>query len=185
MNAEELAETMQKLRDFTSTNGMQWVLDEVDDAVSLGVPETRTLRQVTRQGQTLYEDVTDFNSTGARPSRRHRRSEEFVSRRPLTDIEQIELLVQALRRVLIDLDDIATGSIDALNDREIHQRTAPVAFAEPEKLQDPAPQEVTGILFLPDEGSNAPTIDTESMRYSERHVVVSEILTRIENEIRS
>lgn len=50
MTAEELEETMRKLREFVVGHGMQWVLDEVDEAIALGVPETRTLRQTSQQG---------------------------------------------------------------------------------------------------------------------------------------
>jgi len=51
---------MRKLREFAAAQGMQWVLDEVDEAIAIDVPETRTLRQTTnRQGLTTYEDVTE------------------------------------------------------------------------------------------------------------------------------
>ncbi len=60
MTGEELEDALRKLREFTAAQGMQWVLDEVDEAIALGVPETRTLRQTTnRQGLTTYVDVTD------------------------------------------------------------------------------------------------------------------------------
>ena len=59
MTGEELQDAIRKLREFAIVQGMQWVLDEVDEAIALGVPETRTLRQTTdRQGETTYEDVT-------------------------------------------------------------------------------------------------------------------------------
>jgi hypothetical protein len=58
MTAEELEETMRKLREFAVAQGMQWVLDEVDEATALGVPETRTLRQTRQQGLISYEDIT-------------------------------------------------------------------------------------------------------------------------------
>jgi hypothetical protein len=59
MTGEELEGAMRKLRGFANAQGMQWVLDELDEAIALGIPETRTLRQTNRQGLITYEDVTD------------------------------------------------------------------------------------------------------------------------------
>jgi hypothetical protein len=58
MTGEELQEAIRKLRAFAAAQGMQWVLDEADDAIALGVPETRTLRQTSRLGLVTYEDIT-------------------------------------------------------------------------------------------------------------------------------
>ena len=59
MTGEELQDAIRKLREFAVAQGMQWVLDEVDEAIALGVPETRTLRRTTdREGLITYEDVT-------------------------------------------------------------------------------------------------------------------------------
>ena len=108
MTGEDLQDAIRKLREFAAAQGMQWVLDEVDEAIALGVPETRTLRQTTnRQGVTTYEDVTapdalPFPDLGR--GRRTGRSAEFIRSRPMTPQEQAQLLVQALNRVLADLD---------------------------------------------------------------------------------
>jgi hypothetical protein len=124
MNAAELDDTIRKLRAFAVTHGMQWMLDEVDEAVSLGIPEVRTLRQSTRRGRTTYEDVTlsdslhrlddaGFGTSRAAPTTK--RAEQFVRRRPMTSLEEARLLVEALRNVLVGLDDIAEEALGALN----------------------------------------------------------------------
>jgi hypothetical protein len=119
MTEEELQDAMRKLREFAVVQGMQWVLDEVDEAIALGVPETRALRQTTdRQGLTTYEDVTPPDALpfpGLGRGRRTGRSADFIRSRPMTLREQARLLVQALNRVLADLDTVAVGSLKALD----------------------------------------------------------------------
>jgi hypothetical protein len=185
MNAEELDDAKQKLRTFVSANGMQWVLDEVDEAVSLGISEVRTLRQSTQQGRITYEDVTELEASGVASSRRRKRAEEFARRRPMTDVEQVELLVLALRRVLVDLNGVADESIRVLNNAgEVEQHKFP-ELSGLEDGQIPAPPPVSEIDFAPDEGSTSPTITTESLRNVDRAMRAAEILTRIEDELRS
>ena len=110
---------------------MQWVLDEVDEAIALGVPETRTLRQTTnRQGLITYEDVTapdELPSPGQSRRRRSGRSADFIRRRPMTIREQAQLLIRALRRVLVDLDMVAIGSLEALNPATLSDHVDPDA----------------------------------------------------------
>ena len=175
MDPEELADTLQKLRDFASVNGMQWILDEVDEAISLGIAETRMLKQSTQGGRTTYR--RDPEISGPRGGRRSKRSEEFISRRPMTTLEQAELLLQALRRVLVDLDDIAVGSIGALNDRDLHR--------QPDAEPGIAVPFINGMSFAPDEGSNAPAINTDLMKIRDRRDASSEIISQIEREIRA
>jgi hypothetical protein len=58
MNTEQLIDTRLKLRGFANQHGMEWILAEVDEAVSLGVVEVKALRQVTHKGRTAYEDAS-------------------------------------------------------------------------------------------------------------------------------
>jgi len=180
MNDEELGATNEKLRAFAASHGMQWILDEVDEAVSLGIPEVRTLRQASQQGRIIYEDITGIDLTDIPPNRRPKRSEEFVSRRPMTELEQAELLVQALRRVLVDAEKIASESIDTLN--QPVDRIASESYDQEHDIIDLPP--VDGIAFAPDEGSTSPTVDIESIS-SGHSPRVAEILVQIESEIRS
>lgn len=187
MDAEELFATRQKLRSFASAHGMQWVLDEVDEAVSLGISEARTLRQHTRQGQITYEDVTGLDySADATSARGRRGTEEFARRRPMTDLEQVELLVTALRRVLVDLDEIADEAVSVLNDLADREQQE---FTDRSKSDDdipaPASPPVYEIAFAPDEGSTSPAVSTESMRDPARSARAAEILAQIDQEIRS
>jgi hypothetical protein len=185
MDADELADAKRKLRDFASANGMQWVLDELDEAISQGIPEIITLRQSTQQGRLYYEDITKGPGTEPSSARRRRRAEEFVRRRPMTDFEQANLLIQALRRVLVDLDDVANESIETLNDpaEQVNQHSSD-SF-ESTNAHRPAPPPITLISFAPDEGSTTPPIDTETLRNVERPARAGEILAQLEDELRS
>lgn len=169
MNTDELASVKQKLRDFASANGMQWVLGEVDEAVALGVPEIRTLRQSSQQGRITYEDITEPDA-GLISTRRRRNTEDFVTRRPMTESEQVELLVQALRRVLVDLDEIAKQPIKALNDPDLRDTLRPPTSTETENNRMPAPPEVSGISFAPDEGSSSPAISLDAIQHTNRSI---------------
>jgi hypothetical protein len=186
VDTQELYDVRQKLRLFASDHGMQWVLNEVDEAASLGISESRTLRQFTRQGQITYEDVTDVDDLDyAIPGRVRRGTEEFARRRPMTDLEQAELLVTALRRVLVDLDGIADEAVKVLNypvDREQGD------FSDQAKLEDiilPELPPVSEIAFVPDEGSTSPPISTGVMRDLERSSSAADLLAQIDREIRS
>jgi hypothetical protein len=44
MNTKQLIDTRLKLRSFSNQHGLEWVLAEVDEAVSLGVVEVKALR---------------------------------------------------------------------------------------------------------------------------------------------
>jgi hypothetical protein len=187
MTDEELQDTIGKLRAFAIDLGMQWVLDEVDEAVALGVPEARTLRQTSRQGRTLYDDVTPEGPPPLKQeqSRRSRRSEEFIRSRPMTSSEQARLLLQAFGRVLADLDAVADGSIEALDPTTFSD------YLEPEGVEldmktDFAHLPVPGvesISFVPDEGSRAPAISLDVIRGSRRRARVAEIIAALEAEI--
>jgi hypothetical protein len=183
MTGEELQDAIRKLREFAVTQGMQWVLDEVDEAIALGVPETRTLRQTTnRQGVTTYEDVTapdalPFPGLGRGP--RTGRSADFIRSRPMTPREQAQLLVQAFNRVLADLDVVAVGSLKALNPETLSDHVD-----EDSARGFPIPQ-VDSISFVPDEGSTAPAVSIDIILSSQRHAQVAGLLSEIQAEIDS
>jgi hypothetical protein len=183
MTGEELQDAIRKLREFAIVQGMQWVLDEVDEAIALGVPETRTLRQTTdRRGQTTYEDVTapvPPPVPGEGRSRRTGRSADFVRSRPMTLQEQAQLLVQALSRVLADLDTVAAGSLEALDPVRLSEHVdgdSEMGFAIPH---------VGSISFVPDEGSAAPAVSVDVILSSQRHARVAGLLSEIQAEIDS
>lgn len=186
MTEEELEDAVRKLREFAVAQGMQWVLDEVDEAIALGVPETRTLRQTTnRQGMTTYEDVTtprELPGLARGQNRRTGRSSEFVRSRPMTSLEQARLLVEALGRVLADLDLVALGSLEALDPATLSEYMDPDAKTGIQVF--PVPR-VDTISFVPDEGSTAPAVSIDVIRRSQRRRQVAGLLSEIAAEIDS
>jgi hypothetical protein len=167
MNTDQLIDTRIKLREFANQHGLEWVLAEVDEAVSLGVVEVKSLRQATLQGRTVYEEV----SPDLAPFRGRKRAEEFLSRRPMTELEQVEAIVGALRRVLVDLDDVARTSVDQLRDL-------------PGTSEEDDVPPIFEIDFQPDEGSSTPHVTTEVMRHEDR-VSTAQLLDQLQREIHS
>lgn len=179
MTREELQDAMRKLREFAVAQGMQWVLDEVDEAIELGIPEIRTLRL------TNYEDVHTPDKSevpGQRQSRRRGRSAEFARSRPMPPLEQAQLLVQALGRVLADLDAVAVEALEALDPATLSDY-ADADFGE--ALPTPPAPHVGTISFLPDEGSAATAVSIDVIRSSQRRTQAAGLLSEIEAEIGS
>jgi hypothetical protein len=183
---EELVDTIGRLRRFAVRHNLQWVLDEVDEAISLGVVEVKELRQSNRRGEIVYEELVRTDGPGVRG---RRRAEEFLSRRPLTPLEEATALVAALRRVLVTLDEVATASVSQLNglpvqqvdgrSRDFKEAAARLAVNREEKSL------VTEIDFLPDDGALDESITTEAMRHQNRQVLVLAILDDIDRMIRA
>jgi hypothetical protein len=100
----------------------------------------------------------------------------------MTSQEQAELLLDALRRVLTDLDVIAEGTLNALDPDSLsdHRDTAIGSTFE----DYPAPR-VETIHFAPDEGSTAPAVNVDIIRSSARRARVVDLLRQIETEIDS
>jgi hypothetical protein len=98
----------------------------------------------------------------------------------MTSREQARLIVQALGRVLTDLDAIADGALSALDPRSL-SRYLDVA-AKPSFEDYPAPR-VNTIRFEPDEGSNAPAVSIDVIRGSDRRARVDDLLNQIQQEI--
>lgn len=107
MEADELAEFYQQLRSIANELGLGWLLDELDEASTIGVAEVRPLRQQTRRGRVTYEELSAAERSG--PGRT--RAEEFLTRRSMTQLEQVDALLDAFRRVLVDLDEVAAASV--------------------------------------------------------------------------
>jgi hypothetical protein len=186
MTEEGLQDTIRKLRAFAGDLGMQWVLDEVDEAIAVGVPEQRTLRQTTRQGRTSYEDITgpldELLMLENGRSRRTRRSEEFVRSRPMTTLEQANLLLDALRRVIVDLDAVAVGCFDALDPDALSNDAGPDLATYARRF--PVPR-IENVSFSPDEGSTAPGISIDLIRKSPRGTRVAQLFAQLRAEIDS
>ncbi|NHC15957.1 hypothetical protein [Motilibacter deserti] len=184
MEAEQLAREYQKVRGFAAEIGFQWVLDELDEAIEEGVTETKRLRSVKRNGRDDFEEVA---STA--PGRK--RAEEFLVRRPLTLEEQVEALLGALRRALVDVERVSQQSIEQLQPLASANRSLLGLDDEP----TPRPTErattpvISEIDWVPDQGSrDVVGISTEGLRHRTRGGttdLLSNVLHRLSQELLS
>ncbi len=176
--ADRLAE-YDKLRQLASRLGMQWVLDELDDAVSLGVIEVKQLRQVTRRGQMVYEEVpAAVGATG------RKRAEEFLERRSLTPEERVRALIGALRRVVLELDDVATSAVEQVN--EALRMNRGVSTMEAADVSSELPQAITETDFELDEGAReSESLSTEGRRHRDLSgtMALSGLIDTLESEL--
>ncbi len=119
------------------------------------------------------------------PARGRKRAEEFLTRRPMTDQEQVETFIAALRRVLVDADSVAQaaiGQLVELGQRPLLEAASPVD-AKPLERHNPAVVEEND--FLPDEGSAAPAVTTEAMRHDvDRPALIAQILDQLLTAVR-
>ncbi|KZM75418.1 hypothetical protein AWN90_18715 [Nocardia terpenica] len=125
--------------------GLEWVLDEVDAAIAAGVPEEKVLRR--RQQQvggsagraaeaTKYE-VVDRALASAEPGTSGRGATLVIATRAMTDQERVRVLLEALRRVLVELPYIEIETLKTL-------RTVP-------ESDEGSRSEVEGVVFEPEE----------------------------------
>lgn len=183
MEAVELAREYEKVRGFAADMGLGWVLDELDEAIEEGITETKRLRSVKRNGRDDFEELPP-----AAPGRK--RAEEFLLRRPLTLIEQVEALLGALRRALVDVELVSQRSIEQLQLLTSANRS--VIGLNDEPSSRPTEREtpvISEIDFRPDQGSrDVVGISTEGLRHRTRGGAtdrMSNVLDRLSQEMLS
>lgn len=184
MNGDDLRRLYDDLRDVASGFGLSWLVEEVDAAAAAGVVEVKPLRQRTRQGRSVYEEL----SATERVAPGRRRAEEFLTRRPMTLIEQVDALIDGFTRALVDLDEVASASVEQLTGLPIATEAdvePPVASTTSGGV-DRAPDDegartvIFEIDFEPDDGSSAPAVSTEGIRHSgERRREIAGLLDEI------
>lgn len=108
-------------------------------------------------------DISGEMSMARRRRKQSRRSEEFVSRRPMTDLEQVQLLIDALGRVLVDLNKIAGAAVDYVNDTGILRQpeNEPIANIHVSQGLANTPRSIQSILFIPEEDDGSPLVNTD------------------------
>jgi hypothetical protein len=89
VTAAALAEA---IRSTLDERGLRWVVDQVDQTLDEGVTET--------------VKTEAFESVGSGPGGRRRR-QEFFTQRPYSQIEELQLLLEAVRRAVVDIPAMA------------------------------------------------------------------------------
>ncbi|MFI9270202.1 hypothetical protein ACIGXM_05745 [Kitasatospora sp. NPDC052896] len=121
MNEFELRQTEQALREVLSGSALEWVLNEVDAAIAEGVAEEKVLRRRNRSGQqrraaegSLYEALERSLVSAEEYEASRKRGSLVITTRAMTVLERVELLLQALRRVLVEVPLIEEETLKSL-----------------------------------------------------------------------
>ncbi|MEU9792352.1 hypothetical protein AB0E27_17310 [Streptomyces sparsogenes] len=184
MNPFELRRLEQQLREALQDTTLSWVLDDVDAAIAAGVPEEKILRRrQQRRGDdppvtspaaaaARYE-VVDRSMLGLGEYESSRKKGTLViATRAMTDEERVQLLLDAVKRVLIDLPDMELEVLNTL-------RSEPEGDAGSRSM-------VEGVVFEPDESTRSRRSRTEfrgDRLPTEQRTRVSQLLTEVTREV--
>ena len=128
MNALEMREVEDLLRDLIRSAGLDWLLDELDEAIATGVAEEKLLQR--RRG-TSTEEYEALAVADMRTDTFHRSVKRgasvVVTTRPMNARERTELHLDALRRLFLELPEIEAETLKIVNagdDPHAHRCTA-------------------------------------------------------------
>ncbi|MEU1129874.1 hypothetical protein ABZ383_08410 [Streptomyces sp. NPDC005900] len=135
MNALEMREVEDLLRDLIRSAGLDWLLDELDEAIATGVAEEKLLqrRRGTSTGEYEALAVAEMGTDTFHRSLK-RGASVVVTTRPMNARERTELHVDALRRLFLELPEIEAETLKIVNAED-----------------DPHRAPVHSVRFIPDE----------------------------------
>ncbi|MFG2963070.1 hypothetical protein ACGFZS_07245 [Streptomyces sp. NPDC048288] len=184
MNQFELRRVEGQLREALQDTALSWVLDDVDAAIAAGVPEEKILRRrQQRRGDDLpatspaaaaarYE-VVDRSMLGLGEYESSRKGGTLViATRAMTDEERVQLLLDAVRRVLVELPEMELEVLKTL-------RTEPEGDAGSRSIAE-------AVVFEPDESTRSRRSRTEfrgDRTPAERRNHVSQLLADVTREV--
>lgn len=186
MDEAELRRVEEELREVLRDTVLAWVLDDVDAAIAAGVPEEKILR---RRPQRRGDDARD--ATPALAAARYevvdrivlgfgeyeasrKRGTLVIATRAMTDHERVQLILDALQRVLVELPEIELETLKMVqNEPEGDIGTRGVA---------------EGVTFEPDESASYRRSRTELLADrlpGEQRDRISGLLADVGREARS
>ena len=126
MNATELREMEDLLRDAIRSAGLNWLLDELDTAIATGVAEEKLLQRRRGASTEEYEAlaVAEMGTDTFHRSLK-RGATVVVTTRPMSAQERTELHLDALRRLVLELPQIEAESLKTMGSED-DQHRAPV-----------------------------------------------------------
>ncbi|WP_030932185.1 hypothetical protein [Streptomyces sp. NRRL S-646] len=186
MNQFELRRVEQQLREALQDSALSWVLDDVDAAIAAGVPEEKILRRrPQRRGDDTYAaspasaaaryevvNRSEFGSVEYEASRK--RGTLVIATRAMSDEERVQLLLDAVKRVLVELPEMELESLKMLR-IEPEGDTGSRSIAE-------------AVVFEPDENAQSRRSRTEfraDRMPVERRARVSQLLAEATREVHS
>lgn len=176
----------QQLREALQGTALSWVLDDVDAAIAAGVPEEKILRRrPQRRGDDPYAttpalaaaryEVVDSRELGsAEYEASRKRGTLVIATRAMTDEERVQLLLEAVRRVLVELPEMELESLKVLQ-TEFEGDAGSRSIAE-------------AVVFEPDENTRSRRSRTEFRADripAERRARISQLLANVAREVRS
>ncbi|MFI8850319.1 hypothetical protein ACIGW3_09030 [Streptomyces sp. NPDC053499] len=185
MNQSELRRVEEQLREALQDTVLSWVLDDVDAAIAAGVPEEKILRRrPQRRGDGPYAvspemaaaryEVVDSRELGsAEYEASRKRGTLVIASRPMTDEERVLLLLDAVKRVLVELPETERESLKTLQS-ETEDDTGNRSVAE-------------SVRFEPDESIRSRRSRTEFRADrvpDERRAYVRQLLAEVTEEVR-
>ncbi|MET9958871.1 hypothetical protein ABZ128_07235 [Streptomyces sp. NPDC006326] len=186
MNQLELRGVEHQLREALQDTALSWVLDDVDAAIAAGVPEEKILRRrPQRRGDDSHTaspaaaaaryEVVDRSALGfVEYEASRKRGTLVIATRAMTDEERVQLLLDAVRRVLVELPEMEVEVLKTL-------RT--------ESEGDAGSRSTAGaVAFEPDESARSRRSRTEFQADRmpvERRAHVSQLLADATRDVRS
>lgn len=184
MNQLELRNVEQQLHEALQDSALSWVLDDVDAAIAAGVPEEKILR---RRPQRRSDDshpaspaaaaaryeVVDRSVLGlVEYEASRKRGTLVIATRAMTDEERVQLLLDVVRRVLVELPEMELEVLKTL-------RTEPEGDAGSRSIAE-------AVVFEPDESARSRRSRTEfrgDRMPTERRTRVSHLLADLTREV--
>jgi hypothetical protein len=117
LDERELADLEAAIREIIASVGLQWILNDVDTAISEGVLQEKPVitRHQRRQTSAGYEKIDFFGP----PEKEENRSHSTVSTNiPYNRRQRVELLLTALKRAVSELPAIQEETVKTLNQVE-------------------------------------------------------------------
>ncbi|MCC3314882.1 hypothetical protein [Nocardia africana] len=123
MDSHQLLAVETEIRSVISDSSLAWLLDDVDDAIAAGIPQEKVLRrrrgavQQSEDADVALYQVFDPEAISSKEYETSRKQGTLViTTRPMTDAERVEVLLEALRRVLVELPDIELETLRILQE---------------------------------------------------------------------
>ena len=163
MNSDDAEETRRLLTSIAIENGLEWVTIEAARRIDEGFLEERRLQRSTKDG---YETYSELNPKTVKP-RGPRREQEFTSVRQMTATEALEVLIEALKRVLVDLPAISRFALEQLQEDTVSTED------KPDSSYSMLPA-VASIVFAPESSEAGDRrIDLAEAAYSDERVTAA------------
>jgi hypothetical protein len=143
LDEQELARTEAAIREILISAGLQWILDDVDEALGAGIWADKpvVVRHQSRKTPTGEEKV-DFYEP-ATPGVKGK-LQSITTNIPHTRLQRVELLISAVQRAVVELPAIQEDTLKNLNLQEDAEEQGHIMPADM-------------VSFLPEDGTASPS----------------------------